>query len=191
MQIQQASVKLFITADSSYELAAFTPIFHAWIRDKKISDQLLIDVADYQHVPHGPGIMLIANEAHYGIDSTGGHAGLRYQRRRDEAGDAKASLRDALKRAVSAASMLQQEKSMAGKLKFRTDNLQMRVLSRLRAPNAEATRASLQPIWAQVLSEAGFAGAEFAPEADSRSPFGLTLASCKTAPDLAALQAAL
>lgn len=191
MHIQQASVKIHLQADSSFELAALTPIFHEWIRTKRISDQLLIDVADYQHVPNGPGIMLIAHEAHYGIDSTGGQTGLRYLRRRDPLTDAREALRDALARAARAAAWLEEEPTLKGKLKFRTDDLHMRVLSRLHAPNTKDTQDALQPIWAGLLVEAGFAGVNLEPETDSRSPFGLRMVSCSASPDLAALQTAL
>ena len=44
------------------ELEKLVPVFHQWIREKKIPDELLIDVADYAHVPQGPGVVLIDQE---------------------------------------------------------------------------------------------------------------------------------
>ena len=82
--IQQASVKLFLTDSSGLDLDSFIPVFHEWIREKRLPDHLLIDVADYRHVPNGPGVMIIAHEAHYGIDSGNGEPGFLYTRKRDE-----------------------------------------------------------------------------------------------------------
>lgn len=185
--IQQASVKVYATADSSIDLDDYIPVFHEWIREKRIADHLLIDVADYRHVPKGPGVMLIADEAHYGIDSAGGEPGLLYSRKRDAPGEARAALQDALQRALSAAALLEQDKRLDGSIRFRTGDLQLRIMSRLAAPNREETRAKIEPIWSEVLGQAGYEGAEFAVEKDPRRPFSLRLRGSSKAPDLVSL----
>ncbi len=86
---------------------------------------------------------------------------------------------------------MQEEATFEGKLRFRTDTLHMRVLSRLTAPNTEETGEALKPVWTKILGELGYAGVELAPEQDARSPFGLRMLSCSSSPDLAALHAAL
>ena len=43
-------------------------VFHQWIRDS-VCPEMLIDVADYRHVPAGPGVMLIGHEANYSLDN--------------------------------------------------------------------------------------------------------------------------
>ena len=43
------------------DLEPLIPIFHGWIQDQ-VSEELLLDVADYRHVPAGPGVMLIGLE---------------------------------------------------------------------------------------------------------------------------------
>jgi len=187
IQLQQASIKIPLLDPNALDLEKFIPIFHEWIREHRIDDQLLIDVADYRHVPDGPGVMLIANEAHYGMDSGAGSVGLLYRRCRDELGDAEAALRDALKRASTAAAMIEKEASLGGALRFDVAHIEMRVMSRLAAPNTSETRDVLAPLWEQVLSSVGFAGTEFSPAGDPRQAFGLTVASSSKAPDLAGL----
>ena len=191
IQIQQACIKIPFVDASALQLDAFIPIFHAWIREKRIQDELLIDVADYRHVPAGPGVMLIANEAHYGIDSGAGSIGLLYSRKRDEASDAEVALKQALKRAVAAAQHIENEASLGGALKFDMSHIEMRVMSRLLAPNTEETRAALQPAWEKVLANVGYTGAELKPASDPRQAFGLAVHSCGQAPDLASVLAAL
>jgi hypothetical protein len=36
------------------DLEAVIPVFHRWIQEQ-IFDELLLDVANYSHVPDGPG----------------------------------------------------------------------------------------------------------------------------------------
>ena len=43
----------------------FVPIFHEWIRDGTPGGLVLLDVADYAHVPESPGIMLISHDSNY------------------------------------------------------------------------------------------------------------------------------
>ncbi len=191
IQIQQVSVKIPLASPKGLDLDAFIPIFHEWIREHRIDNELLIDVADYRHVPNGPGVMLIANEAHYAMDSEGGKAGLLFCKRRDPLGDPEAAFRHALGQAATAARLIEKEASLEGSLTFDTSRIQMRVLSRLTAPNTPATRSALEPIWRQLLAAVGFSGAELISPADSRQPFGLAVHSCAAAPDLAALLTAL
>ncbi len=64
---------------------AYVPLFHGWIQRRGL-DGVPIDVADYKHVPDGPGIMLIGHEADRSIDFGEGRPGVVYQRKRDLGG---------------------------------------------------------------------------------------------------------
>ena len=185
--LRQIGIKFFLTEESDSSLDRFIPVFHEWIREKRISDTLLIDVADYRHVPNGPGIILVANEAHYAIDSTGGASGLLYSRLRDQARPAKEALADAIKRAAFAANALQNEPRLAESLSFRTDTLEMHVSDRLIAPNSPETRASVEPIFRSVLEELGYQGGDIVLAQDSRSRFALRLSGARESPSLAGL----
>jgi hypothetical protein len=133
-------VKLFIDGDVPHA-DRFIHVFHDWIKHHKLPE-LLIDVANYAHVPKGPGVALIGNDSDYFIDDADGRAGLLYSRKR-EAPAPEARLGDAFRRALNAAAML--EKSFDGKLRFRTDELLFRINDRLRAPAGESTFAEVRP----------------------------------------------
>ena len=75
-------VKFFVEAPNAVDLPAFIPLFHRWIQ-KKTVEGLLIDVADYQHVPEGPGILLMGHEGNYAMDMANGRPGLLYSRKRE------------------------------------------------------------------------------------------------------------
>ncbi len=51
-------IKLFCEPGTSPEAVALIPIFHRWIQERWLPLSL-IDVADYSHVPNGPGVMLV------------------------------------------------------------------------------------------------------------------------------------
>ena len=53
MDAPKLQVKLFSDNVDSSNLEKFIPVFHRWIRDHLL-DELMIDVADYSHVHHGP-----------------------------------------------------------------------------------------------------------------------------------------
>ena len=67
MDLQHVNVKFLVEGDLKVDPARFIEVFHQWIRDETL-EELLIDVADYRHVPSGPGVMLIALEADYSMD---------------------------------------------------------------------------------------------------------------------------
>jgi len=86
MNLERFCVKFFVTPDTQVEdEAIFIDIFQDWIRLRKL-DGVLLDVADYSHVPNGPGIMLIAYETNYAMDHGNGEFGLYAQRKVSEDG---------------------------------------------------------------------------------------------------------
>ena len=143
MDLQQVSLKFFIENPGGADQSALIPIFHRWIREDALGEELLIDVADYRHVPEGPGVMIIGHEAHYGLDATGGELGLLFSRRRDALGAAEDRLAEAFKRTLRAGSQLESESELGWT--FATDRFEVGVLSRLVAPNTAATFDAFSP----------------------------------------------
>lgn len=146
---------------------AIIPIFHGWIRDARITDDVLVDVADYGHVEHGPGVLLVCHEGHYVIDRRGGRAGLAYHRKRGPAGaGGTASAQVVLGRVLRAAELLAGEPSLAGRVSFDRTTLCVRVLDRLRAPNEDGAWAEVSAAMADALRER-FGGLDLAIERDT------------------------
>jgi hypothetical protein len=73
-------VKFFFT-DSSKLLKDYIPVFHSWIQQQALPGHMLLDVHDYSHVHHGPGILLVTHEANLSIDEAEGRRGLVYIRK--------------------------------------------------------------------------------------------------------------
>src|SRR5919198_4013028 len=80
IELQHINVKLFVNDPEKVDVQAVVPLFHRWIQGQ-IFDELLLDVADYSHVPDGPGVVLIGHEADYALDNTEGRLGVRYNRK--------------------------------------------------------------------------------------------------------------
>ena len=143
MSLQHVNIKIF-ARQADIDLVDAIPVFHRWIQDSAMPE-LLIDVADYKHVPDGPGIMLIAHEADYSLDETDGRLGLLYNRKKVIEGDAQAALGQAFRSAVAAAKKLEEEAPFAGKLRFDYGDVEVIVNDRLLAPNNDETWNALSP----------------------------------------------
>ena len=87
MDLQKFGIKLYLTTNGSFDSKDFIPVFHNWIQDKVVDDHLLIDVADYSHIPDGPGVMLIAHEGHFSLDQENYQSGIMYMRKTEIEGD--------------------------------------------------------------------------------------------------------
>jgi hypothetical protein len=145
MDAQKLQLKIFVTPESAraIELDAFVPVFHRWIKEHRLPE-LVIDVANYAHVPEGPGVVLIGHGSDYFMDQGGGRLGLLHNRKR--AGPPPADrLSDLARRTLHAAWLLENEPALAGRLRFAPNELVFRINDRLAAPSSDATFASVRP----------------------------------------------
>jgi hypothetical protein len=173
MDAHKLQVKVFAESHDGLTPETFIPIFHTWIKDHVLPD-LLVDVANYAHVPKGPGVVLIGHEYDTFIDETAGRFGVLHNRKRGGAGAAD-RLADAFRRALHAAALLEADPAVSGKLKFSTDEFLVRVNDRLAAPNDEATFAALAPEL-EAFGKTLFAGPVTLERAgDAKSLFSVTL----------------
>jgi hypothetical protein len=140
MDLQRIGIKIFAEDSASVPLREFIPVFHAWIQKQAIENHLLIDVHNYSHIHHGPGILLVAGEGNFSMDMAEGRMGLLYYRKVPSEG-----LASIVKTALQACSLLEAEPLLKGSLHFRTDEFQIVANDRLVAPNTEGTFRELLP----------------------------------------------
>ncbi len=81
MQAHRFTIKYPFKDSPDIDLNAVTNLFHNWIQQDAV-DGLLLDVADYKHVPDGPGIMLVGDKVEYNLDFEKGQPGFMYIRKR-------------------------------------------------------------------------------------------------------------
>ena len=108
MQLQHVNVKLLVQNPEEANLEPLIPVFHSWIENQN-GDELLIDVADYRHVPAGPGIVLIGHEGNYSVDNTDNRLGVRYNRKAAFDGGNQDRLAQAARAALTACQRLEEE----------------------------------------------------------------------------------
>jgi hypothetical protein len=156
LELQHIQVKLLVKDPEKVDLQAAVPVFHKWIQEQ-IFDELLLDVADYSHVPDGPGVVLIGHEADYALDNTDGRLGVRYNRKAPLAGDNLDRLLQATRSALKAFERLGQDL----KLNFNGRDIEIVINDRLLAPNNQNTRTAAEPQLKEFFTQL-FGGADFA-----------------------------
>jgi hypothetical protein len=164
IELQHVNIKLYFN-DNDADLALVIPIFHGWIQEQ-VFEELLIDIADYRHVHHGPGLMLIGHEADYSLDQTGGRLGLRYNRKAPLAGTNFERLIQATRAALAAAQRLEADTQLNGRLSFNGQDIQLIINDRLLAPNDEATRDIVKPDL-ETFAAKLFGGSEYSLSFDT------------------------
>jgi hypothetical protein len=152
MDSSKLVVKLFVEDSSRVELEAVVPVFHSWIQNHAVEDHLLIDVADYAHVPNGPGVVLVSHEANIYLDQQEGRPGLGYWRKQPIEGTFRDRLRFVFAAALNACARLEEDDRLKG-VRFRTDEIVFRINDRLLAPNTPETFATVRSDLETFLTE--------------------------------------
>lgn len=139
MQLQHINVKLLVQNPGEIDLEPLIPVFHGWIQNQP-PGELLLDIADYRHVPAGPGVVLIGHKGDYSVDNTDNRLGVRYNRKAALDGSNEDRLRQAARAALTACRCLEGDPRLAGKLRFGGQEIEIFINDRLLAPNFDATR---------------------------------------------------
>ncbi len=142
MELQHLNLKVYCQEPCPIEnTQAVIPVFHRWIQERVLGEELLIDVADYSHVPGGPGVLLIGHEAFYSLElGPEKRLGLLYNRRTQMHGTAQEKLVELLSALVRAAQLLEKESFLgAGKLRFDYKELKILCNDRCLSPNEKAS----------------------------------------------------
>ena len=142
VELQKFGIKIFAKDAAGPGLEAFVPVFHRWIREHRVPG-ILVDVADYAHLPQSPGVVLVGHEADYYIDQMEGPLGLLYSRKLAQPGTLAERLRASLQVAREACAALQED--FEGRVTFDPGEALFLANDRLLAPNTDAAFAELRP----------------------------------------------
>lgn len=185
MDPHRISIKFPVENPADVDLEAAIPAFHGWIQ-RQLTDVLLIDVADYKHVPDGPGVILVGHEGDFAIDMAPPGPGFMYTGKREWTGGFRDKIRDVLRHALIGCKQVEEEGKLG--LTFRTDEVRLAILDRLEAPNAaesfEAARAEIEPVFREVYE--GVDVKVDHADADPKKPLALRI-TAPNAPDAATL----
>ena len=143
--MEHVNIKIFATADTTnLSFANAIPVFHRWIQSRDLPE-LLIDVADYSHVPAGPGVVLIGHQANCALDNAHSRPGLLYSRKSADSLSDVDSLKLVYDAAFAASRRLEAEPEFQGKLSFDPGQLEITLNDRLLYPNTEDGWKSVEP----------------------------------------------
>ncbi len=175
--LQHVNVKFFVKDAGAVNLQDAINVFHSWIQDQKLDD-LLIDVADYRHVPSGPGVILVGHNAHYAFDNAEGELGVLYNRKTATDDVGSAQFKAAIEVARDICQRLMKEEAFAGKLSFETGRLQILINDRLLGANDDATFERLLPdMTAGLVAVFGEQEYKFERAGDPRKRFTVTVSA--------------
>ena len=188
--VQRVALKVFLDDGAALSPRDVIPVFHRWIQTRAV-DGLLIDVADYSHLPTGPLALLVGHEGRYVLDHGGGRLGLQYVRTQPLDGPLETRLRAAARMLLRAARLIEDDAALPGPVRFRGDEIDWVANDRLLAPNTPDTLAAVRPAFESFLAAlSGGAPWTLTPHGGSSTRFGVH-ARASAGTSLAALAARL
>lgn len=165
MKARRLAVEIPARSAPAPDLAPAIGLFHRFIQTGALPG-LALDVADYRHVPGGPGVLLIAHEADYGVSAKG----LRVLRKAGGEGQPLGEmLGEALGMARAALRAIEKDGGFA--MQFATAEFSLELLDRLAFPNTAEGAAAAEAGARSALRGLFGAKCEMAREEnDSRAP---------------------
>ena len=149
--VRRVCAKLYAARATGITDDVFVPLFHEWIQQRALPS-VLLDVADYTHVPDGPGVILVGHATTFALDRGDGRFGLLAQRRRPD-GDTSTAIASVVRELLDVATRLEADARLAGALIFDRSVLRIELNDRLHASNSDASFEELAPIARHAISE--------------------------------------
>ena len=144
MNLNRFCIKFFARPETKIDDSVFIDLFHEWIRLKTLPGTLL-DVADYRHVPEGPGIMLITHEINFAMDYSYGRFGLYAQRKLGAAERHQDRILELVRATALFGSLLESDARVAGRVRLEAGSFHYQANDRLQASNTAETYTALKP----------------------------------------------
>ena len=144
--LQRLNLKLFADHAPGHDMDDLSDrilaVFGRWRLEE---GEEIIDLADYAHVPEGPGVLLISHRWQFGMDWAGGAPGLFYSSRKGLSGSLAERLSQALRGLLARSERLLGEPEMRDAVRPRPGELEVVVNDRLGFPNDDAGDRALRP----------------------------------------------
>jgi hypothetical protein len=142
MNLERFCLKFFTRPDTNIDDEIFIPIFHEWIRYQKLSG-VLLDVADYRHVPNGPGVMLISHEINFSMDRSEGRFGLFAQQKLSQADNRGDQILALVRATIGFGALLESDWRLKKSLSLEGGQFLLMSNDRLQLPNTDSTYVNI------------------------------------------------
>jgi len=132
-------------------LEQFLPVFYDWIR-LELLEGLFIDVADYSHVPGGPGVLLIGDRIHLAVEfGAENRFGISFQDKRQGDKANPDRIEAAIRKILRASLALEQDDRISPALIFEPEIIRVRVSGTV--SSTEVLRSRLEKIFRKIYGE--------------------------------------
>ena len=179
--LQRIQIKIAAAAPPGMSLDPFLEIFARWRKESHPAEW--VDLADYAHLPRGPGIVLVGQRLNFAFDLSDPGPGVLYSARKGLTGSHAERLLSALRACLELSKRLVAEPEFPKDARLRTDSLEIRFNDRLETPNTPSTDAELRPAVEQVLNTLfGTGEYELRAPADLGDCYGFSVRAKKAEP---------
>lgn len=144
MELQHINVKLLFNESADANLEPLISILHDWISNQDL-EEILIDVADYRHVPDGPGIILIGHQANISLTEDNRCITLCYNRKIATKGTNEERFRQAVRGALIVCEKLELDERLTGKMNFECQEIEILINDRIFVSNKKKFYQILDP----------------------------------------------
>ena len=148
--LQRIDAKLLLDAPSAPDIDSFLVIFDRW-RQNEDHPSDWVDLADYAHMPSGPGILIAGKRDSFSINLNPPGPGLLTSVRSGLAGTLADRFREALRRARELAEAALAEPEFPKEFAVRPGAWEIYVNDRLRFPNTDESDRIVRPALAAAL----------------------------------------
>lgn len=178
--LQRIQIKILADAPPGLSLEPFLEIFGRW-RHEQDDPAQWVDLADYAHMSHGPGVVLIGHRISIGFDTDAPQPGIVFTARKGMSGSHGERISAAFRWCLELSRRLTAEETFSANVRLRTGEIELRFTDRLATPNAASTDAELRPAVTQVLDALfGSGGYTLAPEKDPAECYGFHVSASKS-----------
>ena len=180
--LQRLQIRIGSNAPPTLNLDPFITIFGRW-RKQEGHPAEWVDMADYAHVPQGPGIMLIGQRCNFSFDMGGPGPGILYVAKKGLGGSHPARILSAIEWCLALSNLLVAEEEFPAGVRLRTDSLELRFHDRMETPNTDSTDEQLLPAIRQVLDTLFSQGDyQLVPQTDRNQLYGVSAQASKAEP---------
>jgi len=161
--LERMDMKLFVDDPAAVKWSEWTSYFTEWLKE---SPDEWLDIADYLHVPSGPGILLVGKRCHVAMDNRRGQPGMLFSLREPFAGSNRERIVAFLRQLSEFAARIERDKPA---VRFRRDLGEFAVNDRVGFPNTpEAFDAIADDLRSAVQEAFGVDNARLSRDEDRR-----------------------
>lgn len=142
--LQRIELKVLVDAEGELNLDPLLTIFDRWRQDSE-SPSDWVDLADYAHMPKGPGVMMAGKRENFALDLNDPGPGIFFSGKKDFSGSLEERFLEAFRRFLTLAAALVAEQEFPAEFRVRPGDWEVVVNDRLDFPNTDESDRAVRP----------------------------------------------